>query len=344
MTDPAGTGQASSPAPSSGVALVTGGTGFVGSHLVDALVEEGWRVRCLVRPSSDPRWLPRDRIELARAGLDRPDALRDALADVRVVFHLAGLTSATSRVDYTRVNVEGTRGLLAAVAARSPDALVVFCSSLAAAGPSPDGRPLTEADPPRPAGPYGESKLAAERLVQGSGLDHVVVRPPAVYGPRDPDILAAFRLAAWGLAPRIAPADQRLSLVHVRDLAHGFLDAAERGAGKGVFYMSDGGVHTWSEVIAAIGAAVGRRVRAVPLPRALALVGAHAGRLVARVTGRKPLLTPERVADLARSAWVCDDSRARRELGYETTFGLADGMRDTAAWYRDNRWLRACHP
>jgi nucleoside-diphosphate-sugar epimerase len=322
-----------------GTALVTGASGFVGSHLVDALVEEGWRVRAVLRDRSSVRWLPRDRIEIARAALDRGPALRDALAGVRVVFHLAGLTSAPSPAAYRNANVTCTEHLLAAVREAAPGALVVHCSSLAAAGPSGTGRPLREDDPPRPIGPYGVSKLEAERTVEASGLDHVVVRPPAVYGPRDADILAAFRLARRGLALRIGPADQRLSLVHVRDLAHGFLDAAERGAGKGVFYMSDGGVHAWSDVIAAIGAAVGRRVRAVPVPRALALAGAHAGRLVARATGRKPLLTPERVRDLVQPAWVCDDSRARRELGYETTFGLAEGMRDTAAWYRDNRWL-----
>lgn len=319
---------------------MTGATGFVGSHLVDALVEEGWRVRCLVRPTSNLRWLPLDRIELAEtAGLDEGAALREALAGARVVFHLAGLTSTVSPAEYFQVNVEGTRALLAAMAERAPDALLVHCSSLAAAGPSPDGRPLTESDPPRPSGPYGESKLAAERLVQSSALDHVVVRPPAVYGPRDPDILAAFRLAARGIAFRTAPAEQRLSLVHVRDLAHGFLDAAELGAGKGIFYLSDGAIHSWREVIEAIGTAVGRRVRPIPVPSRLAVAAAHAARLLAAATGRKPLLTPERARDLAQAAWVCDDSRARRELAYQTVFGLRDGMADTAAWYRANRWL-----
>jgi nucleoside-diphosphate-sugar epimerase len=322
-----------------GVALVTGATGFVGSHLVDALVEEGWRVRCLARGSSSLRWLPGERIELARAGLDEPGPLRAALADAQVVFHLAGLTSAVSRAAYARVNVEGTRALLAAMSDAAPGALLVFCSSLAAAGPSPDGRPLSESDPPRPIGPYGRSKLAAEGFVQASGLDHVIVRPPAVYGPRDPDILTVFRLAARGLALRSSPAGQRLSLLHVRDLAHGFLDAAERGAGKGIFYLSDGAVHSWADVIGAIGAAVGRRPHAIHIPPPLALAVAHASRLVARATGAKPLLTPERARDLAQSAWVCDDARARSELGYRSAFALKEGMADTAAWYRDNGWL-----
>jgi nucleoside-diphosphate-sugar epimerase len=311
----------------------------VGSHLVDALVEEGWRVRCLARASSSLRWLSRDRVELAQAGFDEPLALRTALADVRVVFHLAGLTSATSRAAYARVNVDGTRALLTAMSEAAAGALLVFCSSLAAAGPSADGRPLTEADPPRPIGPYGRSKLAAEGFVQASGLDHVIVRPPAVYGPRDPDILAVFRLAARGLALRTSRRGQLLSLIHVRDLAHGFLDAAELGSGKGIFYLSDGAVHSWIDVIGAIGEAVGRHPREVPIPRPLAMAAAHASRLWARASGGKPLLTPERARDLSQAAWVCDDARARRELGYRSVFDLARGMADTAAWYRENGWL-----
>jgi dihydroflavonol-4-reductase len=318
---------------------VTGASGFVGSHLVDALVEEGWRVRCLVRPSSSLRWLPRERVELACAPLDEPAVLRSALGEVKVVFHLAGLTSAASPAEYHRVNVGGTRAVVEALREAAPGALLVLCSSLAAAGPSPDGRPLVESDPPLPAGPYGESKLAAERLVAGSGLDHVIVRPPAIYGPRDRDILEVFRLAARGIAVRVGRAGQRLSLVHVRDLAHGILDAAEGGAGRGVFYMSDGAIHSWGTVIDVIAAAVGRSVRVVHVPVGLALAAGHAGRALARLTGRRPLITPERARDLAQAAWVCEDSKARRELGYESAFGLAEGIEDTAAWYRDNGWL-----
>jgi nucleoside-diphosphate-sugar epimerase len=321
------------------VALVTGASGFVGSHLVDALVEEGWRVRALLRDRSSVRWLPRNRIEIARAALDAGPGLRDALAGVRVVFHLAGLTSAPSPAAYRRANVTCTEHLLDAVRDVSPGALVVHCSSLAAAGPSGVGRPLREDDPPRPVGPYGVSKLHAERAVQASGLDHVIVRPPAVYGPRDADILAVFRLARRGLAIRTGPADQRLSLVHVRDLAHGLVDAAERGANRGVFYVSDGEVHAWSRVVAAIGDAVGRRVREVAVPPGVALALARTARALARTVGARPLLTPERVRDLTQAGWACDDGRARRELGYRSRLPLEEGLRDTAAWYVANGWL-----
>jgi nucleoside-diphosphate-sugar epimerase len=322
-----------------GVALVTGASGFIGSHLVDALVEEGWRVRAVLRERSSARWLPAERVEIARAALDGGPALRTALAGVRVAFHLAGLTSAPSPSAYRHANVTCTEHLLRAAREVVPGALVVHCSSLAAAGPSGAGRPLREDDPPRPIGPYGISKLEAERTVQASGLDHVIVRPPAVYGPRDADILTVFRLARRGLALRTGPADQRLSLVHVRDLAHGLLDAAERGSNRGVFYVSDGEVHSWREVVAAIGLAVGRPVREVAVAPAVALALARTSRALARATGTRPLLTPERARDLAQAGWACDDGRARRELDYRSRFDLDEGMRDTAAWYVANGWL-----
>ena len=215
----------------------------------------------------------------------------------------------------------------------------MFCSSLAAAGPARGGRPLTESDPPRPIGPYGASKLAAERVVASSGLRYVIVRPPTVYGPRDRDVLAAFRLAARGLAPRVGPSDQRLSLVHARDLARGLLCAAARGPGRGVFYVTDGLVHTWGAVTEAIACAVGRRARVVPIGLPLATAAGHASRLFARFTAAKPLLTPERVRDLAQADWSCDDTRARTELGYHSTVTLPQGIQETARWYEAHGWL-----
>lgn len=325
------------------MALVTGATGFVGSHLVEVLLSRGWRVRCLTRRTSDLRWLPVDRVELVAGdvGAGSPAAqaaLRDAVRGASTVFHLAAVTSAARDEAYERVNVGGTRRLAEAIAAAAPDALLVFCSSLAAAGPARLGRPLREDDEPAPATAYGRSKLAAERALAASGVRHVVVRPPTVYGPRDVDILAAFRLAARGLAVRLAPPGQRLSLVHARDLAEGMACVAERASG-GTWYLTDGEVHRWEEVIAGIGAAVGTRPRVLPLPPVVLHFAAHADRTRARLTGRKPLLTPDRARDLVTPDWTCDDSRARRELGYASRIRLDDGLRETAAWYRAQGWL-----
>ncbi|MGH7719717.1 MAG: NAD-dependent epimerase/dehydratase family protein [Gemmatimonadaceae bacterium] len=320
------------------VAFVTGGTGFVGSHLVESLLGAGWRVRCLVRHTSDRSWLPERRAEEVRGSLLDAGALEKGLDGVDTVFHLAGLTSARYPHEYATVNVEGTWRLVAAVRARAPAATFLFCSTLAAAGPAPPGGAVIEADPPRPIGPYGTSKLEAERVVAASGLRHVIVRPPTVYGPRDRDVLAMFRLAWLGLAPRLGPPAQRLSMVYVTDLVEGIRLAAQRAAPGSLYYLS-GATHSWREVVQALSRLFDRRVRELGIPGPLARVAATGSRAIARVSGAKPLLTPERIMDMLQSSWACDDSRARAELGYSPRVTLEEGLRTTAAWYRTHGWL-----
>jgi nucleoside-diphosphate-sugar epimerase len=318
-------------------AFVTGASGFVGSHLVESLVADGGEVRCLLRARSERRWLPQ-RASVVTAALEDPQSLGDPLHGVDTVFHLAAVTSAHAVGEYHRVNVEGTQRLLEAVRAHAPDALVLYCSSMAAAGPSPAHGAAREDDPPRPISAYGESKLAAERALAASGVRHVIVRPPTVYGPRDRDVLAMFRLVRYGLAPRIGSAAQRLSMVHVHDLVDGLRRAAELGASGAVYYVS-GSVHSWREVIAALGGAVGRTVRELPIPSLAASAAALGSRSLARLMGTKPLLTPDRVRDMMQASWVCDDTRARTELGYSPRVSLDEGVRSTATWYREHGWL-----
>ena len=320
------------------VALVTGATGFVGSHLVEALVARSWRVRCLVRRSSVLRWLPTDDITLMDGDVATPgDDLDRAVKNVSVVFHLAAVTSAANDNAYTAVNVEGTRNVVDAMRRSAPESLLVFCSSLSAAGPA-GRRPLDETDEPSPVSAYGRSKLTAERIVQQSGLEYLIVRPPAVYGPRDTDILAAFRLAQYGLALRLAPEGQRLSMVHVEDLARGFVCAAE-AEGRGLYYMTDGMVHTWESITEQIARAIGKKPRIVAVSSGIAEVISQVERLRGAIVGGKPLLTPDRIRELSQNSWTCDDMRARLDIDYESIIALPEGMKLTAEWYRAHGWL-----
>lgn len=306
---------------------------------MEALVPRDWRVRCLVRKSSRLRWIPTDDVTLIDGDISSATHELDrAVKNVSVVFHLAGLTSAARDESYTAVNVDGTRNVVDAMRRSCPGALLVFCSSLSAAGPSRKRRPLNETDAPLPISAYGRSKLQAEATVTDSGLQHLIVRPPAVYGPRDTDILAAFRLAMRGIALRVAPAGQRLSLVHVEDLARGLVCAAET-EGRGIYYMTDGMVHTWESVMEQVGKAVGRVPRVIAVPASVRDMISRAERMRGVVTGSKPLLTPDRARELSMGDWTCDDTRARLDIDYESQVSLPDGMRMTAEWYRQERWL-----
>lgn len=321
------------------VALVTGATGFIGSHLAEALLSRRWRVRCLVRNTSVLRWVPTDDVSLINGDIANPgEDLERAVRNVSVVFHLAGLTSAADDSSYITVNVEGTRNVVRAMQKAAPDALLVFCSSLAAAGPSKKNRPINETDSPSPVSAYGRSKLTAERIVEESGLEHLIVRPPAVYGPRDTDILAAFRLASRGLALRVAPEGQTLSLVHVEDLALGLACAAET-EGRGVYYMTDGMVHTWESVMEHVARAVGKKTRIISISPFVADSLSRLEVFRASLFGAKPLLTPDRIIELSQASWTCDDTRARLDIDYESRVALPDGLRTTAEWYRKQGWL-----
>lgn len=321
------------------VALVTGATGFIGSHLVEALLARGWRVRCLVRKASVLRWLPTDDVSLINGDIGLPgDDLERAVRNVSVVFHLAGVTSAIDESAYVNVNVEGTRNVVVAMQKAAPKALMVFCSSLAAGGPSTAKRPVNETDEPSPVSAYGRSKLTAERIVAESGLEFLTVRPPAVYGPRDTDILAAFRLAARGLALRVAPEGQRLSLIHAEDLARGLACAAET-EGRGLYYMTDGMVHTWESVMGHIARAIGKAPRVVSVAPGVATFVSRIEMLRASIFGAKPLLTPDRVTELTQASWTCDDTRARLDIDFESEIALPDGIKGTADWYRAQGWL-----
>jgi nucleoside-diphosphate-sugar epimerase len=320
------------------VALVTGATGFIGSHLVEALLARGWRVRCLVRKTSVLKWIPVDDVSLIDGDIAQGgEELERAARNVSVVFHLAGLTSASDDSSYITVNVEGTRNVVDAVRKASPEALFVFCSSLAAAGPAKK-RPVNETDEPAPVSAYGRSKLTAERIVEEAGLQYLIVRPPAVYGPRDTDILAAFRLVSRGLALRVAPEGQRLSLVHAEDLARGLACAAET-EGRGLYYMTDGMIHTWESVIENVARAVGKSPRVIGVHGGVADLISRAEQFRASLFGAKPLLTPDRMKELTQANWTCDDTRARLDIDYESSISLPEGLKTTADWYRKHKWL-----
>jgi nucleoside-diphosphate-sugar epimerase len=321
------------------VALVTGASGFIGSHLVEILLKRGWRVRCLVRKTSVIKWIPTDDVSLIDGDITvAGEDLERAVRNVSVVFHLAGLTSATDDSAYANVNAGGTRNIVTAMQKAAPDALLVFCSSLAAAGPASTKRPLNETDEPSPVSAYGKSKLTAEKIVAESGLQHLTVRPPTVYGPRDKDILAIFKLVSYGLALRVAREGQRLSLVHVEDLARGIATGAESD-GRGLYYMTDGMVHTWESVIEHIARGVGKKPRIISIAPGVVDMFSRAERLRASLLGSKPLITPDRVIELMQANWTCDDTRARLDIDYESSVALPEGIKSTADWYKANGWL-----
>lgn len=319
--------------------LITGGTGFVGSHAVDAFLSAGYRVRCAVRSTSNLRWLEGKAVELVEADL-RGAGLDAAVAGAEIVVHCAGLTRGSS-TDLFEANHLGTRTLVDACLQSETRPRFVFCSSQAAAGPGTLDRPSEVGDPPRPISDYGASKLAAEREVARAGraLDGVVLRPVAVYGPRDEDTLPFFRMAEKGVVVIPGMRRRTVQLVHAVDLAEAFLGAAEREEAVGrTYFVANPEIVDWARLAGAIAEAVGRRPLSIRIPSLLLRAAGVVGDLLGG--GRQPgRIDRRRARDMAVRAWTCKVDPLVRELGWTPRFDIEAGLRDAVDWYREHGWL-----
>jgi nucleoside-diphosphate-sugar epimerase len=304
------------------IAAITGANGFIGRHLVRRFAEAGWEVRPVVRGD-----YAASRLEESFAGAD-------------VVVHAAGVTRAPTSAGLT-VNATLTEQT-AAAARRGGVPRFVLLSSQAAAGPASSlDTPVREDAPPAPIEAYGRAKLEAERLVRESGIPFVILRPAAVYGPGDRDFLALFRLTRRGIALHAANRGQWISIVHVRDLCAGIVQAAtdDRAVGETLFLANAEPVQ-WSELFRLAARCAGRTLSVdVDVPRLLVDIGATLGDVAARLTGTTGLLTSEKVALSKPPFFVCSSERARRCMDFATPTPLQEGVCETYHWYLANDWL-----
>lgn len=321
-------------------ALVTGATGFIGSHLVERLLYRGDEVSCLTRNPSHLRWLNGSRVKVIRGDCADPDLGRHIGEDFDWVFHLAGLTKTLDRTELYRVNGDGTANLGTMVAQMRRPPRLIYLSSVAAAGPSRDGHPLRESETPQPVSDYGRSKLDGEKALMGLGgtVPWVIVRAPVIYGPRDRGLLPFFQLAKRRIAVHLG-GRRALSLCYVEDLVRGLQLAAERGNPGEIYYLAEGAPRTWREISDAIAEALGVRPLTIPLPSALLGVAAWASEGVARLTGMQPLVTRDKACEMRERYWVCDAGKARQDLGFATSTPLRTGTQRAVEWYTSCGWL-----
>ncbi len=310
---------------------------------MEAVRRRGLEVRCLVRPTSNLSYLRPLTPELVFGNVTLPGMLAPALEGVDAVIHCAGLTKAPSRFHYFEANEGGAKNLYNACLMHKEKILkIVHVSSLAAIGPSQEGAPVTEETGPHPVSDYGASKLAGQRIAEARMADFPIsiVVPPGVYGPRDRDFLVYFKWVARGRVPLIGRQERYLSLIHVQDLAEAVVEllVSDRSAGR-AFLVDDGGVHTWTGVAGAIGRALNRTFKPLHVPVGAVRTLGMIGDLYAKITGKAPVINSQKVRELLQSSWTCSSRRICAELGFRAQYPLERGIRETLAWYRENRWL-----
>jgi nucleoside-diphosphate-sugar epimerase len=316
--------------------LVTGGTGFIGSHLLDKLSALGEPARCLLRRQARPRRLPAG-IEAFYGDLTSGEGVEEAVRGADTVIHLAGVTKALAARDYYAGNVRATETLARALAGRG--IRLIHVSSLAAIGPSRDGTPVDEDAQPRPLTHYGKSKLEAERTVRALAPDAIIVRPPVVYGPRDTDVFQLLRSISKGWMLEIAGGERWFSAIYVGDLVEGLL-AASRGVPGRAYFLAHPQPVSWSELGAIAAGIMARRPRVLRVPPVVAYAVGCCAEVWSRITRQPGIISREKVAEALCRWWTCDTRRAAAELGFEARTGLAAGLAGTLAWYQEAAWLK----
>lgn len=321
---------------------MTGGTGFVGSHTVEQLLQRGYTVRCMVRYSRpDLGWIGKLPVEIVRGSYYSVDTLRPALADVDYVMHIAGVTKAKKDSEYHDGNVLATKNLLEAATGFPSLKKFTFVSSLSAAGPSLDGTPLREDAHGVPITTYGVSKLEAETVchLYARKLPITILRPPAVFGPRDTDILQIFRFVKRGIRP-VFGTQKYVSVVYGPELARAIIEATLSPHTHGeTYFVSDPNIYPLDDILLSIARLLGRRTVAVRFPSFVLYSMAALAELALTFSSSAAVLNVEKVRDLLQPFWVCDPSKLKNQTGFETQISLEEGLRATIAWYEEYGWL-----
>ncbi|MGE5346432.1 MAG: NAD-dependent epimerase/dehydratase family protein [Acidithiobacillales bacterium] len=324
------------------LAALTGGSGFVGSHLTEALLGAGFRVRALARRPDAPGWLKGHPVEIVKGDVRDPSCLGALVAGAALVVHAAGKTSARSEDEYMASNTGGTANVARAAVERAPDAHFVLVSSQAAAGPSPDGAPVKTSAPGRPVSAYGRSKLEGENEVRSQArLSYTILRPCAVYGPRETAIRDLFVAASKGFVPVFAGGRTRIQLVYAADVSAALLGALRRGGRRETFFVAHPEVLDYRQIAETLAGLPPKRPLLVPVPAPLIRLAGSVVGAASRLWNSPPVFDSEKAVEMLQSAWLCDVSETQAALGEPLRTDFRSGAQKTWDWYAANGWIRS---
>jgi len=324
--------------------LVSGATGFLGSHLAERLVNEGHEVRALVRKSSKTDHLEKLGAELALASLEGGEGLEDALDGIDAVVHGAAIVKARRPEDFTRVNAGGTKNLIDAVRAHAPDLKrFVYISSLAAHGFLKENGPLPYDADPNPVTHYGRSKLEGEGHVLSikDDVPVTIIRPPAIYGPRDTEMIAFFQIVSRRMVAFLGDSSRRTSLIYATDCADAIFRALTKEHPSGrVYFVEDGRAYSQKEFVSIVEDALDKKALfKLAIPIGVVRAVAAGSELYGRIADKAVMLTRDKVNELDAEQLCCPADPIREELGWHPEIQFEEGARRSVAWYREQGWL-----
>lgn len=322
-------------------ALVTGANGFVGSRLCRRLIDDGYHVIAGIRKGCDDSLINDLKIERRYGDITLPETLPGMVKDIDHIVHNAGLVKAKSIEQFAKVNQEGTKNILHAAEQNAKLKKFIYISSLAAAGPSKKGKPLTEDIPGHPITAYGRSKMAgeAETLLFKDKINVAIIRPPAIYGPGDIEMFSFFRTLNNRIKPYLGNWNRRIQLVHVDDLCYGVSLALKARTESGaIYFIAESQSYKYSELVDHLQKAVGRSALPLYIPGFHLELLAFLSENIMKALGRSPMFTMEKAREILDN-WEVSVEKAERELGYKSQIAFPEGARHTFYWYRDEGWL-----
>ena len=333
--------------------LVTGASGFIGYHLVRALVDAGYDVTCLVRPTSDLSAIAPFNVSFVEGDITQLACLLDPVRSVTTVFHLAASTASFSSDMQKQVNEGGVRNIAEACAASDKVPKLILVSSSAAVGPSPPGRPMRETDPPSPLSNYGRSKLAGENVARqwGAQVPITIIRPPIVFGEYDQDVLRMFQLVShgWHLVPGLRT--RYFSLIHAADLAKALILAAAKGenlpspkensssSGQGIYFIADEWASSYADLGRMIAKALDRKIWVVKVPGAFVWGLALFYEVLNRIRRKPSIMNLDKAREGLTGSWVYSSEKAKTQLEFKPEATLQDRIHQTGMWYQEQGWL-----